>query len=77
MAFNPMLLGQIKNRMDMFNAGHPRFVAFLENIGSQGVQAGTIVELKVTDPDGRERITNLRLTEEDVETIRMAAQMKS
>ncbi len=76
MAFNPRMIGLMKDRLDLFTQSHPKFVAFLQNIGSQGLQEGTIVELKVISPDGKEKITNIRLNRDDIETIEMAARMR-
>ena len=38
---------------------------------------GSIMEMKVTTPEGWEYITNIRLTQDDVETLRMAGQFKN
>ena len=58
MPLNPMKLLQIKNAWDRFTAGHPKFPLFLKAIQKQGITEGTILELKVTAPDGRELCSN-------------------
>ncbi len=40
------------------------------------VQTGTIIEMKVTTPDGHERISNIKLTQEDLETIEILKNLK-
>ena len=70
MPLNPMKLLQIKNAWDRFTAGHPKFPLFLKAIQKQGITEGTILELKVTAPDGRELYSNLELTPEDMELFR-------
>ena len=70
MPLNPMKLLQIKNAWDRFTAGHPKFPLFLKAIQKQGITEGTILELKVTAPDGRELCSNLKLTQEDMELFR-------
>ena len=37
---------------------------------AKGITEGTILELKVTAPDGRELCSNLKLTPEDMELFR-------
>ena len=56
-------------RMDIFYSQHPRFIPFLETVRAKAVREGTIVEIKVTTPEGKDFVTNLRLTPDDVETI--------
>ena len=70
MPLNPMKLLQIKNAWDRFTASHPKFPLFLKAIQKQGITEGTILELKVTAPDGRELCSNLKLTPEDMELYR-------
>ncbi len=76
MAVNPKAMLQLRERLNIFNAQHPKFGLFLQSIGSRGIEEGTVVELKVTRPDGEEAVTNIRLTADDVETIRMAQQFR-
>ena len=72
MAINPMDLMKLRSRLDTFQRQHPRFPAFLKDVGENAVMPGTVLEIKVTTPEGRELVSNIRLTEEDVETINMA-----
>jgi hypothetical protein len=76
MGFNPFEMRKYKERLEIFNRQHPKVGAFLAAAGAQGTQAGTVIELKVTRPDGRELVSNIRLTEDDVETIQMLRQMQ-
>ncbi len=76
MAINPMALLQMKGRLEIFQKQHPKVRAFLHSLREDGLQPGTVLELKATLPDGRERITNIRLTEDDMETIQMLSKLK-
>lgn len=71
MAVNPMELMKYKKRLDLFNQQHPKVQAFLAAVGAQGAVAGSVIELKVTRPDGHEMISNIKLTDDDIETINM------
>ena len=76
MAFNPMDMFKIRERLRLFEEQHVRFPLFLRDVGEHAVQAGSVVEVKVTDPQGKEYISNIRLTPDDIETIEMIRRMK-
>ena len=69
MAVNPMQIMKLADRWRIFSSQHPRFVDFVRDIGRSSMQEGTILELKVTEPDGCVKVTNIRLTQEDLESI--------
>ena len=71
MAINPMALMKMKQRLEIFQQDHPKVFPFFNSLSGTGMLPGTIYEVKVTTTDGRERIMNFRLTENDSETIRM------
>ncbi|MBE5876296.1 MAG: hypothetical protein E7290_05360 [Lachnospiraceae bacterium] len=64
---------KIKGAWDTFNGNHPRFMPFMKAIAQDGVQEGTIIEIKVTNPAGKEYNTNMKITQSDLELF---AQMK-
>ncbi len=71
MAMNPMEMLKIAERMKVFNAQHPRVQPFINDIVANGIQEGSVIEMKVTSPEGREFITNIKVTAEDLETVAM------
>lgn len=77
MAVNPMDMMKIGQRLKLFQEQHPKFPAFLAQVKENALMPGSIMEMKVTTPEGREYITNIRLTQDDVETLRMAGQFKN
>ncbi len=77
MAVNPLELLKMRERLKVFGQQHPRFPAFLHELHTQALEPGTILEIKATTPEGKELITNIRLTEEDVKTIQMAQALRS
>ena len=66
---NPMALMKIMNAKTKFNASHPTFGAFLNAAFAGGIQEGTIIEMKVTKPDGTEMTTNLKIKQSDLELL--------
>lgn len=75
MAMNPMALLQLKERLNLFNQDHPKMLPFLTAVKDK-MQEGTILELKVTDVEGKEMVSNIRLTANDMETFRILTNMK-
>ena len=71
MAINPMNLLKLKDRLRLFNTQHPKFTAFLKAVDQQVLEPGAILAVTVTGVDGKKLETNIRLTEDDIETIRM------
>ncbi|MCR4686887.1 MAG: hypothetical protein K5659_04910 [Lachnospiraceae bacterium] len=67
---NPAMLLQFKKKWEEFAQRHPRFVQFANALASADVGEGSVIDVTVTLPDGRQMASNLRLTAEDIEMIR-------
>jgi len=76
MAKNPLQFMQLAERLKIFREQHPRVLDFIQAVGRNYLQPGVILELRVTDLDGKVSVTNMRLTEEDVETIGIIKNLK-
>ena len=72
---NPMQLLKIKSAWDKFQAAHPKFPLFLQNVMQNGIQAGTVLDFQVTTPDGKTSRANLRITQEDMELFQELKEM--
>ena len=71
MNFNPMMLMQFQQRIQLFTQEHPKVMPFMTAIKDNALQEGTVFAMKVTTPDGTTLESNIRLTADDIETIRM------
>lgn len=76
MAVNPLELMKMKERLTTFHTQHPRVGAFLSDVSANAIREGSIVELKVTSPEGREYVTNIRVTSDDMKTLDILKNMK-
>ena len=74
---NPMLLLQAKERIDLFGREHPKVFPFFKMLRSKALHAGAVYEMKVTSADGQEYVSNIRLTDNDVQTISMIMEAMS
>ena len=67
--FNPTMLFQIKSMWDRCQKNHPKFPRFLQVVGNECMQAGTVIEISVTKANGENITSNIKLNEEDMELI--------
>lgn len=71
MNMNPKMLMQLQQRLQLFHQDHPKSIPFLTAVKDNALQEGTIFAMKVTTPDGRTIESNIKLTANDIETMRM------
>ena len=63
MAFNPGMMFKIKGAWERFIQNHPKFPMFLRAAAATGIKEGYIIEVKITDTEGKNICTNVKLTE--------------
>ena len=73
---NPFDAIQLKSSLDRFAKQHPRVVAFLAE-NHQELKEGAILDIRIRTTDGRNVVTNMRLSAEDEETIRLLKKVLS
>ncbi len=71
MNMNPMLIMQLQQRMQAFNADHPKVMPFMTAVKNNALVEGTIIDMKVTTPDGKTLESNIKLTANDIETMNL------
>ena len=71
MAMNPIAMMQAAGRIKIFQEQHPKAIAFIRSISGGDLREGSVIELKVTTPEGKESVSNIRLTKEDIETFNL------
>ncbi len=67
---NPAKLLQFRKEWGEFEVRHPKFVRYIMSIARNGIQEGSIIEIKVTSPDGTAIETNMKVSAEDVEMVK-------
>lgn len=72
---NPMLMMQFAGRLGKFKEQHPKFGMFLKSVANKGITAGSVMEVKFTSVDGQEYRANIKMTDDDIETINMIKSM--
>ena len=61
------MMQKIKSGMDRFRANHPKFPMFLRAVSQDALVEGTIIEINVTTPEGKNYCTNVKLKADDME----------
>lgn len=67
--FQPALLFKLQKAKQVFEQNHPKFMPFLTAVANSGVTEGTVIEVKVTKPDGTQMESNIRLQQSDIEVL--------
>ena len=71
-----MQLVQLAERLRIFKSQHPKVLEFLHAVARDNIQPGVVMELRVTDLDGKVSVTNIKLTQEDIETFEILKGIK-
>ena len=71
MNMNPMMLMQLQQRIQTFQQDHPKVMPFMMAVKDNALTEGSVIAMKVTTPDGKTLESNIKLTANDIETIRM------
>ena len=69
MNMNPMKLLQMQEAFNRFKNNHPKFPLFVNAVMKEGIKEGTVIEITVTTPEGRNYNSNLKVTSDDLELI--------
>lgn len=78
MNFNQIaMIQKIKGCMDRFRANHPKFPLFLNAISQEALKEGTVIEITVTTPEGKNYCSNIKLQPDDMELIETLKSMKA
>ena len=75
MAPKALELLKLKDRLHMFDRAHPNMGRFMTAVSKDPNLEGAVVEIKVTTAAGKDYVTNLKLSKEDVESIGMVRKL--
>ena len=77
MDFNPMKLLQLKNSWGQFKQNHHKFSSFWKSVYKNSLSEGTVIEFKVTSPEGNTLASNIKLKDSDLKFFEEIMSMKS
>ncbi|MBQ7046922.1 MAG: hypothetical protein IJN85_04180 [Oscillospiraceae bacterium] len=65
---NPMALLHLKSKLEKFRENHPKVPLFFQAASGE-VRLDSIIELKITNPEGKSIVTNIKVTQDDIDLI--------
>ena len=74
---NPLAMLSLKSAMEKFQGNHPKFMQFITAMAQYGLEEGTVLEWKVTTPEGKEIQANIKINEDDLELIEKIKELKN
>lgn len=63
------MLQKLKSSIDRFRANHPKFPLFLKAVSQDALREGSVIEISVTTPEGKNYCSNVRLNADDMELM--------
>lgn len=69
------MLQKFKSAGDRFRSNHPKFPLFVKAVSQDALVDGTIIEINVISPEGKQYSSNIKLKEDDIELMRMIQEM--
>ena len=69
MNINPMAIMELQQKLNTFKQEHPRVLPFINAVKDDGLQEGTIFDMKITTPDGVSKQCNIKFTQNDLELL--------
>ena len=73
--FDFTMIMKMKSAWDTFTGNHPKFMPFVQAVAQDGIKEGTIIEIKVKSPEGKEYNTNMRITQSDLDLFAQISSM--
>ena len=73
---NPHNIMALMSAWSEFQSNHPKFPAFLQALKNQGIQEDSIIEISVTDPNGRKIETNIKVKQSDLDLFNNLKNMR-
>lgn len=78
MNFNQIaMLQKLKGCIERFRANHPKFPLFINAVSQEAMKEGTIIEITVTTPEGKNYCSNIKLQADDMELIESLKNLKT
>ncbi len=73
---NPVNAIKYLNLINKFKANHPKLPQFIKAAGTI-VDVGTVIEIAVTTSDGKKIVANVKLNEDDMNTIKEIKELRA
>ena len=75
MAMDFQMISKMMNAKNQFEQTHPKFAAFVTSIARSGIEVGSVIEIKITKPDGTDVTANMRVQQSDLDLVNTLKEM--
>ena len=73
---NPKRLIELKRLRDEFAQRHPKFTLFLDAASKEGLREGSVIEIQITSPEGKNICSNLMVSAQDLELLETLKELR-
>jgi hypothetical protein len=63
------MIQKLKECMGNFRSNHPKFPLFLNAVSREALMEGSVIEITVTTPEGKNYCSNIKLKQDDLELL--------
>lgn len=63
------MIQKLKECIGHFRSNHPKFPLFLNAVSREALIEGSVIEITVTTPEGRNYCSNIKLGQDDLELL--------
>ena len=70
MKIDPMQMMKMREQLMQFHSAHPKVLPFFQAVSADGIREGSVIEMKVTNPEGKSYVSSIRVTAQDMEMLR-------
>lgn len=75
MNMNPAMLMKIIGAKNQFDKNHPKLKNYFTAVKEKGIEEGTIIQLKITNPNDEPMIANIKVQQSDLELLSQLAEL--
>lgn len=75
MNLNPAALMKIISAKNIFDKNHPKLKNYFAAVKEKGIQEGSVIQIKITNPDDEPMLANIKVQQSDLELLTELAEM--
>ena len=69
-------LSELKKHWERFQNNHPKVLRFFQAVYQNALEEGTVIEMRVTSPEGACYETSLKLNADDIDTVNVLQNLR-
>lgn len=75
MNLNPAALMKLISAKNTFDRNHPKLKNYFAAVKEKGIQEGSIIQIKITNPDDEPMLANIKVHQSDLELLTELAEI--